>query len=278
VLVEIFLKTAAAPAILVAVLFFLFGTAPEPWRARVQSLLLAFGFCIGCYLLTGFPPWPPTGGAASLVWVALWFALFPWVAPHGSGVRYILRGAWVFIGTAIAIWSLREPIMASQVSSRNVLALMCLTWAIWSILERTAKSSHILTPISMAMLSYTACSLLFVLKGSILMSNMVTTMAVITGGVAAISWIFPTRISLHALFPFLSGFLGVCLITAYIFLEIEVWSLVEMAIPFFVLLLKDLFKRHSSSAFAEAVVCLAIAMIPLGFILYRTFQTAGPLY
>lgn len=277
-LAEIFLKSAAMPAALVAVLFFLFGKAPEPWRARMQGFAIFLGFAIGCYMLTGFPPWPPTGGASSLVWVALWFAIFPWVVPQNSALRYGLRGVWVVVGVSISIWTLKDALLANRAHTQNVLALMLVGWATWSILERSVKSSHLLTPIALACLASTATSLLFVFKASALMSQMMTVFAVVTGGLAAIAWLFPSRISLHAVFPFLSGFFGVCLATGYVFLDINPWLLFAMAIPFAVLLFKDIARKRSGSALIEALISLVIAAIPLSWILYDVYKTAGPLY
>lgn len=280
-IVEMFLKTAAAPAIAVAILIFLFGGAPEPWRARVQSLILALGFCAACYLLEGFPPWPPQGGAASLTFVALWFAFFNWVAPPGSLARYMLRGFWIVCGTAIACWSLAVQIINSPMQSRNVLALVCLSWGMWSSVERTSRQSgkaHAVTPVTVAMVSMTAASLLFVFKGSLLMSQMLTAMAVLTGALGALAWLVPSRLSVHAIYPLLAGMFGVFLICGFIFLEIDPWLLISMAIPFGVLLFKDLFRLQAASPFTDAFVTLMVSALPLSLILFHVFQTSGPLY
>jgi hypothetical protein len=278
VLIDLFLRTAAAPAFVVAVLFLLFGHAPEPWRARIQALIFAGGFWVGCYLLTGYPPFPPHGGAPSLVWVAVWFAGYSWVAPRGAAIRYLMRGIWVAGGVIIAIWSLRENILTSGLLSRNILAFVFLGWGMWSLLERSVKASHVLTPIALSVVSLTAASILFVLQGSILMSQMLTTLAVITGALAIIAWLWPARLSLHALFPFLGGLFGVFLVTGYIFLDANPYLVMSMAIPFLVLGFKNAFGFKASSAFADAATSIVIAAVPLGIILYKTFLASGPLY
>ncbi len=277
-MVEMFLKTAAAPAVAVTVFCFLFGSAPEPWRSRVQALLFAAGFAGACYLLNGFPPWPPTGGAPSLVYAAFWFALFSWVAPPGSVARYLLRGIWIVVGAVFAVWSLRMNILKSPLQSRNVLALLLLAWGMWSILERSQRGSHPVTALAAGMLSFVAASFLFLFNASLLMCQMMVCLAVMTGGMCVLAWLFPRRLSLHAIFPFIAGLFGVFLISGYIYLDINPWLLIEMAIPFFILLLKDLINQKSKSPLAEAVLTVLAGALPLGYILMNVYKTSGPLY
>lgn len=277
-LIEMFLKTAAAPAVVVALLFFFFGSQPEPWRSRTQSVILAAGFIFSAYLLSGRPAWPPPGGAASLIWVAIWFALYGWLVPAHSGVKTVYRGIWIIAGVAMVVWQLRVSLLNSEMHARNILALICVGWGMWGALERSIRISHALTPVAMGMVTFTAASLLFLFKSSLLMSQMMTAMAVICGALSLIAWFFPRRISLHAVFPFLSGFMGVCLVTAYVFLDINPWLLVSLAIPFLALLAKDLFGWASTSALTDALVMLVISAIPLAYILWKVSLTSGPLY
>lgn len=277
-IIEMFLKTAAAPAVVVALLFFFFGSAPEPWRSRIQGLIFAAGFVLSYCLLTGRPAWPPEGGAASLIWVAVWFSLFSWVTPPQSRLRSLFRGTFIIVGIAIAVWPLRIEILNSEMHCRNILALLCVGWGMWSALERSIRISHALTPVAMGMVTFTAASILFLFKSSLLMSQMLTALAVMTGGVAVIAWLFPRRLSLHAVFPFLSGFMAVFLVTGYVFLEINPWLLVAMSIPFLALLAKDLVSWASTSALTDALVMLVLAAIPLMYILYQVSLTSGPLY
>jgi hypothetical protein len=273
-----FLKTAAVPAVAVVILFFFFGLAPEPWRSRTQSLILAAGFILSCYLLNGMPAWPPEGGAPSLIYVALWFAVYPWIVPASTGWRFTLRGVWIVVGACIVLWTLRVSILNSPIYCRNILALIFVGWGMWSSLERSIRISHALTPVAMGMVTFTCASLIFLFKGSLLMSQMLTALAVIAGGIAVLAWWFPRRLSLHAVFPFLSGFMAVFLITGYIFLEIDPWLLVSLAIPFLALLVKDLFGWASTSALSDALVMLVLAAIPMSYILYNVSLTSGPLY
>jgi hypothetical protein len=273
-----FLKTAAAPAVVVTILFLLFGSAPEPWRSRTQSLILAAGFIMACYLLNGMPAWPPDGGAPSLIYVALWFALYPWVVPSSSGWRFGFRGVWIIVGAAIVLWNLRVSILNSELHCRNILALVCIGWGMWSSLERSIRISHALTPVVMGMVTFTCASVLYLFKSSLLMSQMLTSLAVISGGIAILAWLFPRRLSLHAVFPFLSGFMAVILITGYVFLDIDPWLLASLAIPFLALLVKDLFSWASTSALTDALVMLVLAAIPMSYILWKVSLTSGPLY
>jgi len=277
VLIEMFLKTAAAPAVAVALLFFFFGKAPEPWRSRIQGIILAGGFILSACLLSGIPAWPPESGVASLIWVAIWFALYSWI-PANAIARYLFRGTWIIVGIAMVVWQLRVEILNSQMQCRNILALVCVGWGMWSALERSVRLSHALTPIAMGMVTFTAASILFLFKGSLLMSQMLTSLAVITGGLAVLAWLFPKRVSLHSVFPFLSGFMAIFLVTGYVFLEIDPWLLVSLAIPFLALLAKDLFSWASKSALTDAFVMLIIAAIPMGYVLYKVSLTSGPLY
>ena len=276
-LIEMFLKTAAAPAVAVALLFFFFGKAPEPWRSRIQGIILAGGFILSACLLSGIPAWPPESGVASLIWVAIWFALYSWI-PANAIARYLFRGTWIIVGIAMVVWQLRVEILNSQMQCRNILALVCVGWGMWSALERSVRLSHALTPIAMGMVTFTAASILFLFKGSLLMSQMLTSLAVITGGLAVLAWLFPKRVSLHSVFPFLSGFMAIFLVTGYVFLEIDPWLLVSLAIPFLGLLAKDLFSWASKSALTDAFVMLIIAAIPMGYVLYKVSLTSGPLY
>lgn len=273
-----FLKTAALPAIVAAVLFFLFGTAPEPWKARIQALIIAFAFFATCFLLTGFPEWPPTGGVAALVYVAFWFALYPWVAPEAPGIRYVLRGIWVLVGSVLVLWPLHNQILENPIHLRNCVALMLLGWGMSSILIRSQQNSHPLTVLVVPMVSIAASSILFVFHGSVLLSQMLTALSVVAGAIAALSWIFPQRISSFGVYNFVAGFFGVCLVTAYMFLDSNPWTLAAMAVPYGVLLLKDLVTAKRASAFKEALIVLIVSVLPIAYLLYSEFKAAGPLY
>lgn len=277
-IVEMFLKTAITPAIAVALLILLFGSAPEPWRSRVQGLIVAAGFVFVAFLLSGAPSWPPPGGAGSLVWVAIWFGLFSWMSPPSSHVKTLYRGMWVIVGVIMVLWKLHHAILNSPIQSRNVLALICVGWGMWSSTERGLRVSKPLTVVSMGMITFTAASVLFLFESSLLLSQLMTSLAVICGGLAVIAWFFSKRLSLHAILPFLSGFMGVVLVTAYIFLDVNPWLLASLAIPFVALLLKDLFDLSSKSELTDALVTIAIAALPLSYILWRVSLTAGPLY
>lgn len=277
-LIEMFLKTAMAPAVVVGLLMLLFGSAPEPWRSRMQGLIVAAGFVASSYLLSGPPTWPPEGGAASLAWVAIWFGLFSWVAAPGTRAKTLFRGTWIIVGVILVVYKLQHAILNSPVQSRNVLALVCAGWGMWSALERGLRYSKPLTVVSMGMVTFTAASVLFLLESSLLMSQLMTSLAVLAGGLAVMAWLFSKRLSLHAVLPFLSGFIGVVMVTGYVFLDINPWLMLSLAIPCAALFLKDLFKLTSTSALTDAIVTIVLAALPLGYILWKVSLTSGPLY
>lgn len=277
-LVALFIKSALAPALLGAFLVFLFGSAPEPWRARIQALIFAGVFACGFYVLSGVPPFPPQGGVPSLMWLGFWFAVYAWCMPRSTGVRYLVRAVWLLVALAISLWPLHREIFRYPMELRNLAAIALLALALWSVLERTAHRIHPISWAGLSAVSMTAASFLFLFRGSALLSQLTTNLAVFAALLALGAFVCPRRLSVHGVIPFLGGFFGVFLLVGLFYVEIRPWELVAMALPFLVLLICDLLPKISRSALVEAGVLAMVSGAPLAFLLWHIYKSTGPLY
>jgi hypothetical protein len=272
-----FIKSAFLPAVGVAVLFLLTGWLRDPMRARIQSLVFALGFAAGAAVLIGWPNLPPSDVNQAFTWSALALVLFVLVSPRPVGSRYALRAFFVVALGLLTLWPIRES-LHGHVHLRNLLAFFFLGLGTWSIVERSAQKVQPLTLYVLPLISGTGLSLLLVVKGSISMSNFVSILCALIGGIATLSLIFPKKVSAAAMMPFISVFMILFMVCGHFYLDINPWFMIYLCAPFLVLWIRNWLPYVPRQPLAEAAVLGVISAAPVAYFIYTVFKSSGPLY
>jgi hypothetical protein len=267
-----FLKSAAAPAIVVAIGFFLLGGLKDPLRARLQALLFAMGFAGGAYFVLGHFNFPPTEIGDSLAWSALLLMAFVWISPRPVGSRYLIRALFVAAIGTLVLWPIRASLQG-PVHTRNLIAFFCLALGTWSILERVSQKMKTMTIITLPLISAVMLMLLLMIKGGQSLAQMVSLVAALLGGLWAVSALAPGRISAAAILPFVSVFLIAFMVAGHFFLHINPWYMVALCIPFAVLWARGWIPFVPTNPFGEALMLAVLALIPLLYFFWGIYQT-----
>lgn len=271
-----FLRSTVLPAALAAVGLFLTGGRPDPFRERLQAFLLALAYGFGSYMLLDHLEFPPHDANGSFPFLALICALFVFVAPKEAGSRYTLRALFVLALGALLLWPIHES-LTGPAHFRNLVAFFCLCLGMWSIAERSYHVVALPTLLILPLISATATSLLLLFSASASLSQLVTVLCGQLGAALVVGLIWPSRLAVGALVPFLSVFIGCFMSFGHFYLEINPWHLIYLCFPFLLLWIRA-WLPVSRNVWIEAFVLSLVAAAPLGYFLWTVFQASGPLY
>ena len=266
-----FLRAAALPALLVALLFFVTGRIKEPLRAKVQALLFAVAVCLSVYFSLGGLHLPPLNMADGAAWSALALALFVIIRPKPVGSRYALRAVFVVLLGALTLWTIRTSLFG-PVNLRNLLAFFFLGLGVWSILERSSRLVQPPALIALPLISVVALTLLLMAKGSVALALITASVGALFGAVLVVALVAPEKVSDLALIPFLAAFVISLMAAAHFHLHINPWTLIYLCLPFFLLWIKAWIPFLPKTAAAEAIVLSAMCAIPLGYLLMNIYH------
>ena len=272
-----FLESAALPAILVALGFFIVGGRGDPFRARLQSLFFTAGLMAGSYVLVNRLTFPPRDVNEAFSWVAAALMIFIWISPRPIGQRYLVRALFVVGIGFLTLWQIHDS-LHGRVALRNLLAFFFLALGVWSIVEKSAQKVKPLTLVALPLISATALSLLLLFKGSASLAQLVSIVCALLGGVLAVALVTPNRVSLAAVMPFVSVFLVAIMACGHFYLDINPWWMIYLCIPFLLLWIRGWIPFVPHSPIGEAVMLGCIALIPMGYFLWNVYKTSGPLY
>lgn len=272
-----FIKSAALPGLIVAVLFFIVGGRKDPFRARLQALVWALSFCLGAYVLIGRIGFPPYDVNEGFSWCALALAVFVLVSPQAVGSRYLVRALFVLALGFLTLWPIHSTLTAGF-HLRNLLAFFCLGLGVWSIMERAAHTVQPLTYIALPLISATALSLLMMFKGSASFAQILSVVCTLLGAVLVLAWWSPRRVSVTGMIPFVSVFIITFMAAGHFYLDINPWFMIYLSVPFFVLWVRRVIPFLPRHPLAEVTVMGLIAGIPVGYFIWTIYQAAGPLY
>ncbi len=272
-----FIQSALVPAFVSTVLLFLLGGMKDPWRARLQGLVLSAAFVYGGYVLIGRMHVPPSDVNEGLMAGGLVLGLFALWNPKPLGPRYVVRGLFVLAVGVLVFWPLRET-LAKAMYHRNLVAYFCLGLGIWSITERCAGKVR---PVSLALLpliSATAVSFMLLFHASASLANLVSVLCALIGGIAVLAFLFPARLGWGAIFPFISLLIVSFMAAGHFYLDVNPWHMMIFCIPFLVLWVRDWLTFIPTKTVPEAVSLGLLSAAPLIYFLYGIYKTAGPLY
>ncbi len=271
------IRSAFVPAAILAGVLFLAGKFGEPFRARLQVIAIALTFVIGNYLLIGRLSFPPTDGAESLSYAALLLAGFVLIYPGGKP-SYFARIVMVLILGALVLFHLRNQLLGHPVHQRNLLAFFCLGLGLWSIFERNSHKVNLLTLVGLPLITAIGLSFILLFNASASYSQMVTILCAMFGAMAVLAWIFPSLLSKAAMMPFLSVFVVLIMAAGHFYLDVNPWKMIWLSIPYFVLWIRSWLPFVPKSPLLEFLALAALSLLPLGYFLYNSYVTAGPLY
>lgn len=274
-ILESFLRSAVAPAAVATVLFFLVGGMKDPLRARLQGLIFALAYMVGAYLIIGRLNFPPSDSAEGLSWGALLLAGFVMFSPRALGPRYVVRGLFVLALGLLILWPLRTQ-LSNPVYYRNLVAFFCLALGVWSISERASGRVRPVTMILLPLIAATALSLMMLFAASASLSQNVSVLCALLGGLMLLAWFFPLRVGLGGFLPFLSVFIIAMMVVAHFYLDVNPWTLIYLCIPFLLLWIREWFPFLGEKS--EPIILGALAAAPLAYIVYTAGVKAGPLY
>lgn len=277
-LVAAFLKSAALPGVVTAILIVISGwISAARVRDGLQSAAFAAGFVLGSYLLLERLSLPPHDFNESLSLAAVLLATFVWVAPLKMGSRYLVRALFVAIVGALLLWHLRES-MGGMVQKRNALAFFFLGLGLWSIVEKAGSQVNRPALVALPLVSAVSLSLMLLFKGSASLSQQATTLCALLGGLGVVSLIWPKRISANALSPFLSVFVVAFMVGGHFYLDINPWHMVFLAFPYLVLWVRGALGFIPKAPLQEAIVLTVLGGAPMAYFLYDVYKSSGPLY
>jgi hypothetical protein len=276
-IVAAFIRSALLPATAATMAIFVAGFLKEPWRARLQALILSLAFMVGTYILIGRLHLPPSDAAEALSLSALLVALFVFVRPHPLGHRYLLRALFVLALGLLILWPLRNTIMDPR-NHRNLIAFFCLGLGIWSILEKAAAKVRPLTLVLLPLIAATALSLMMLFASSASFSQLVSVFCACLGGLLVIALLMPSRLSVNALLPFLSVFIIMMMVAGHFYLDINPWHMIYLCFPYLILWIRDWLGFVPQKAIPEALILGAVSAAPLVYFVYNVGLKAGPLY
>jgi hypothetical protein len=271
------LKSAVAPALVVVVGFFLLGGLRDPLRARLQATLWALAFAAGLYVLVGRLEMPPHDVNDAFLWVGLLLALFVWVRPQGLGSRYVLRAIFVLAIGLLTLWPIHES-LTGYVQQRNLLAFFFLALGIWSITERSSQKTQTLTLITLPLISAGSLSFLLMVKGSAALSQIVSVVCALYGGLAVLLLFAPKRVAKMAVLPFTSVLLIAFMAVGHFYLDINPWLLIALCLPYFFLWIREWLVFVPRQPFFEALILSVLAAAPVVYLMWKIYQENGPLY
>ncbi|NJM10186.1 MAG: hypothetical protein HC883_04775 [Bdellovibrionaceae bacterium] len=276
-IVAAFIRSAVVPAFVATVLVFVTGFLKDPWRTRLQGLILALGFSAGIYALISRMHFPPTDAAEAFACGALLLAVFIFWNPRPLGQRYLVRGLFVLALGAILLWPLRQAI-SNPVHHRNLVAFFCLALGVWSIVEKSAGRVRPATLILLPLIAATALSLLMLFSASASFSQSVTVLCACMGGLLLLSLVVPSKLGLSALVPFLSVFVILLMAAGHFYLDINPWHMIYLCFPYLVLWIRELLGFVPRKTVPEAIILGAVSAAPLAYFVYNVGVKAGPLY
>lgn len=271
------IRSAVVPGFIATILILVCGFLKDPWRARLQALVIAVAFGAGAFTLIGRLNFPPGDVNEAFTWAALLLALFVFWSPKPLGARYLVRGLFVLALGALVLWPLHQTIL-SPVNQRNLLAFFCLALGVWSIVENGSGRVKPTTLVLLPLIAAVALSLLLLFKSSASMSQMVTVMCAILGGLGLLALFAPGRVGWKGLLPYLSVFLILFMVAGHFYLDINPWHMVLLCLPFFVMWIREWLGFVPSHPVIEPLVLGAVSAAPLAYFLHLTAQTSGPLY
>ena len=271
-----FVKTSAIPALGMAVLFYVLGLKHDPWRARLQALVLALAFAGGSYIMFGRLAIPPYDVSEAFTWAALGLAVFVWVAPYSVNARYVVRALFVVGLGALCLWPIRESLQGS-IHMRNLFAFFFLGLGVWSILEKAAQKVKPLTLVTLPLLAASGLAGLLMLKGSASMAQQMGIVCTLLGAVFVLVLFVPRRVSVAAVLPFISVFLVLFMCAGHFYLDINPWFMVYLSLPFFVLWIREWLAFVSRQPVIESVILGALSAAPLGYFLFNVYKSSGGL-
>jgi hypothetical protein len=276
-LVVDFIKSAASPAVVVAVLYLGIGFLPDSLRARLQSLVFALGFSAGAYILVGRLNFPPSDVNEAFSWAALALVIFVVISPRPVGSRYMVRVLFTAALGALALWPIHES-LHGYVHMRNLFAFFFLGLGTWSILEKSSQTVQTLTLLVLPMISATALSLLLMFKGSASLSQLVSVLCSLLGGLCAVAIVAPKRVSMASVLPFVSVFVVLFMASGHFYLDINPWYMIFLCVPFFVLWIRRGIPFVPHTPVGEAVTLGILSAAPLGYFIWTVYKASGPLY
>lgn len=276
-LVASFLRTALVPATVATVLIFALGSLRDPWRARLQALVFALAFVVGNSLLIGRLAFPPADVGESLSLAALVVALFVFIFPRAHEAPYLVRALFVVLLEALVLYHLGHA-LKSTVNTRNLLAFFFLGLGVWSIFERNVERVNLLTLIGLPLMTATGLSFILLFSASATLSQTVSILCTIAGGLLGVAVLTPGRLSRAAVAPFLSVFVIMLMIAGHFYLGVNPWKMVYLCIPYLFIWCRNWLKFIPSQPVIEFLILAALAAGPLGYFLYDAFKNAGPLY
>lgn len=276
-IVAAFIRSALVPAVLATVAIGLAGFLREPWKARLQALILACAFMVGAYVLIGRLSLPPRDAAEALSLSALLLAVFVVARPHPLGHRYLLRAIFVLALGVLILWPLRNTITAPQ-NQRNLIAFFCLSLGVWSIVEKAATKVRPLALIVLPLIAATSLSLMMLFASSASYSQLVSVACACFGGLLAIALFMPSLLSVNALVPFLSVFIIIMMVAGHFYLDINPWHMIYLCFPYLILWIRDWLGFVPQKPIPEAIILGAIGAAPMAYFVYNVGVKAGPLY
>ncbi|MGE4132208.1 MAG: hypothetical protein AB7F86_11260 [Bdellovibrionales bacterium] len=277
-LVAAFIRSAAAPALLVMVATFFVSKVPEFQRARVIAGLVAFGFVIGHYLLIYRLSFPPADASESLSYVAVLLFVFVLMFPGLHSAPYLLRAIFVVGIGFLTLYHLGGGLLSNGVHQRNLLAFFFLGLGVWSILEKSAHGVGTISLIGLPLITATSLSFLLLFGGSASWSQMVSVLCAILGGLMALSWFRPKAVPKSAVVPFISVFLVAMMAAGHFNLEINPWKMIVISFPFLLLWIRRFLAFVPAKERTEFVLLMAMAGAPMAYYVWDAFKVAGPLY
>jgi len=276
-IVAAFIRSAAVPAFVATVVFFLIGGLKDPWRARLQGLVLALAFMAGAYMLIPGLRFPPTSVSEAFSWAALLLAGFIFLNPKPLGPRYLVRALFVLGLGAVVLWPLKNTVLTA-IHQRNLLAFFFLGLGVWSIVEKSAHKVRPATLILLPLIAATALSLMMLFSASASMSQLVTVACALFGGLLLLALFKPQRLALGAIVPFLSVFVILMMAAGHFYLDINPWHMIYLCVPYLVLWIRDWLGFVPQKTVPEAIILGAVSAAPLAYFVYNAGVKAGPLY
>jgi len=276
-ILEAFIKTALIPAAAVTAAVFAVGGLNEPMRARVQAVLLAAGFIAGNYVLLGRLNFPPGDVTEAMSYIAAVCAAFVLIFPQVHQAPYVGRMFFVLLIGALVLWHLGGS-LKGEGPMRNAIAFFCLGLGVWSIVERNAQRLNLLSLIGLPLIVASCLSFILLFGASAVFSQMVTVLCALMGGLFVLSLLWPGKVSKAAVVPFLSVMLIAAMAAGHFHLDINPWKMVILCIPFLFIWTRAWFPFIPANPIVEFIFLAVMSLLPLGYFMWDSFVSAGPLY
>jgi hypothetical protein len=272
-----FINSALVPAIVSTVLLFLVGGMKDPLRGRLQGVVLALAFLYGGYVLVGRIQFPPHDVSEGLMWGGLILGLFALWNPKPLGPRYLVRALFVLAVGAAVFYPIHTTIL-KPMYYRNLVAFFCLGLGIWSITERTAGAVRPVTLMLLPLIAATGTSFMLLFHASAVLANQTTVLCALIGGMAVLGYLFPKRLALGGIFPFISLLIVTLIAVGHFYLDVNPWHMIVMCIPFGVLWVREWLKFVPEHPVLEPLILALVSAAPLAYFLFGVFKESGPLF